>query len=193
MTFAELTRGLEADRLRHGGSWRNPALWAVGVHRFGTWVSGMPKAPTRTILSKAYGLMFFGVELTTGIVLNREARIGEEFVLLRSGNVKVHPRSVIGARVRMGHDVTLGTNMDRAGAPVIGDDVTIGSGSKILGPITIGSDATIMPNTLVLSDVPAGATVIGVPGRVTKIKPPAERRSGTSVGSGGLDPSPSAA
>jgi len=170
MSLRELTRGLREDHQRHGGTWRNPALWAVSVYRFGKWADDVAPKPTRAVLSKAYGALFFGVELTTGIVLNREASIGKDFVLLRSGNVKVHPRSKIGDRVRIGHDVTLGTNMDRRGAPVIGNDVTIGSGSKILGPIVVGDGATILPNSLVVSDVPAGATVVGVPGRVTKIE-----------------------
>lgn len=171
MTFGELTRILRGDYDRHGKSWRNPVLWALGVYRFGTWANGVSVGPVRTVLSKAYGAMFFGVELTTGIMLNREARIGEDFVLVRSGHQKVHPRSKIGNRVRIGHDVTIGGNMERRGVPIIGNDVTIGCGSKVLGAVVIGNGATIMPNSLVLSDVPPGATVMGVPARVTSMRP----------------------
>jgi serine O-acetyltransferase len=81
-------------------------------------------------------------------------------------NIKIHPDSVIGARVGIMHDVTLGTNMERPGAPVIGDDVFIGAGARILGGVHIGNGARIAANSLVIGDVPAGATAVGVPARV---------------------------
>jgi serine O-acetyltransferase len=66
------------------------------------------------------------------------------------------------------HDVTIGTNMEREGVPVLGDDVFVGAGAKILGPVRIGSGARIAANSLVLQDVPEGATAIGVPARVLR-------------------------
>src|SRR5256885_12664807 len=54
---------------------------------------------------------------SSGITLNREARIGRELHLVHSGNIKVHPRTVIGDRVGIMHDVTLGTSGARDEPP----------------------------------------------------------------------------
>lgn len=143
----------------------NPALWAIVVYRFGNWSNGLA-GPAGWLTSKAYGLMFLGVELASGIVLNREARIGEDFHIVHSGNIKIHPETVIGDRVGIMQDVTLGTNMERDGAPIIGNDVFIGAGAKVLGAVRIGNGARIAANSLVLTDVPEGASAVGVPARI---------------------------
>lgn len=159
-------RQLRSDFHRHGDSWKNPALWAVGTYRFGKLLDELPAGLAQRAASKLYAAMFFGVELASGITLNREAQIGEELHLVHSGNIKIHPGVVIGDRCGIMHDVTIGTNMEREGVPRIGNDVFIGAGAKLLGPIRIGDGARIAANSLVLSDVPAGATAIGVPARV---------------------------
>ena len=63
------------------------------------------------------------------------------------------PRSVIGDRVGVMHNVTIGTNMG-AGAPVIGDDVFIGVNSTVLGPIRVGDRVRIAANTAVTTERP---------------------------------------
>jgi serine O-acetyltransferase len=161
-----LIRQLRKDYLRHEGKLQNPAFWAVAVHRFGAWSSALERGPLRTLTSKAYGALFYGIELATGIALNREARLGDGFHLIHAGNTKIHPGVVMGERCGVMHDVTIGTNMERQGVPQIGNDVFIGCGAKILGPITVGDGARIAANSLVISDVPAGATAVGVPARM---------------------------
>jgi serine O-acetyltransferase len=98
-------------------------------------------------------------------VLHRETEIGDGLLLVHAHNIKIHPKAVIGARVRLNHDVTIGVQHETEGAPTIGDDVLIGAGAKVLGPIKIGNGAVIAANSLVISDIPAGHTAMGVPAR----------------------------
>jgi serine O-acetyltransferase len=161
-----LVETLKGDFKRHEASLKNPALWAVAVYRFGRYANELPPGVARSVASKAYGVLFLGVELTSGIVFNREATVGKDFHLIHWGNTKIHPGVVIGDRVGIMHDVTLGTTMERQGVPRIGNDVFIGAGAKILGPVTIGDGAIVASNSLVLSDVPPGATAVGVPARM---------------------------
>ena len=153
---------------RHSSSILNPALWAVLNYRFGVWSNTLRFTPLRWITSKIYGLNLFFILITSGIRLFRETNIGKDFHLIHSGNIGIHPLAVIGDRCGIQQDVTIGTNMEREGAPVIGDDVFIGAGAKILGPVTIGDGARIAANSLVITDVPPGATAIGVPARMMK-------------------------
>jgi serine O-acetyltransferase len=157
---------LKADFRRHEASFKNPALWAVAVYRLGRFAGELPAGPARAVASRAYGLLSLGVEVSSGIVFDRDAVVGKDFHLIHWGNTKIHAGVVMGDRVGIMHDVTLGTSMEREGLPRIGNDVFIGAGAKILGPVQIGDRAIIAANSLVLTDVPAGATAVGVPARV---------------------------
>jgi serine O-acetyltransferase len=142
----------------------DPTNWPVHVYRFGRAVNRLP-GPLRAIGSRIYGAAKLGLDLTLGTVLHRETEIGEGLFLVHPHNIKVHPRAVLGARVRLNHDVTIGMNPGSTGFPRIGNDVLIGAGAKILGAITIGDGAVIAANSLVISDIPAGQVAMGVPAR----------------------------
>lgn len=148
----------------------NPATWPLLVYRFGRAAQRLPQ-PLRGIGSRLYGVAKLGLDLTVGTVLHRETEIGEDLLLIHAHNIKVHPTAVLGARVRLNHDVTIGMQPDSPTAPRIGNDVLIGAGAKVLGPITIGDGAIIAANSLVISDVPAGHTAMGVPARPLPHKP----------------------
>ena len=165
-----------SDYRRHGSSILNPALWAVWNYRYGVLALKLRVAPLRWFAAKIYGLNSFIVLISSGIRLNRETKIGKDLHLIHSGNIQIHPRSVIGDRCGIQQDVTLGTNMEKSDLPTIGNDVYIGAGAKILGGVTIGDGARIGANSLVIADVPAGATAIGVPARIMRYtgRPPAE-------------------
>jgi serine O-acetyltransferase len=158
---------LKADYERHGGSLRNLAFWAMATYRLGNWAEELPE-PLRGAGGKVYGALSLFVEATSGILLNREAKIGKDFHLVHSGNIKIHPDCVIGDRVGIMQDVTLGETVERKGAPIIGNDVFIGAGAKVLGPVKIGDRARIAANSLVVTDVPPGCTAIGVPAKIMR-------------------------
>ena len=159
---------VRSDYKRHESSILNPALWAILNYRFGVWSLNLKFTPLRWLTSKIYGLNYFFILITCGIRLNRETKIGKALHIIHSGNIIIDPNAVIGDRCGIQQDVTLGLNMDRDGAPVIGDDVYIGAGAKILGPVTVGDGAVVAANSLVVVDVPPGATAIGVPARMMK-------------------------
>ena len=155
------------DYRRHEKSLLNPALWAICNYRFGRRVMRIKFAPTRWFLNKIYGFNQFLILITSGIRLYRETQIGEDFHLIHSGNISIHPKTIIGDRCGIQQDVLIGTNIG-PGVPVIGNDVYIGAGAKILGGVTIGDGVTVAANSLVINDVPPNTTAIGVPARVWK-------------------------
>jgi serine O-acetyltransferase len=157
---------------------REPGFWAVATYALGRAALRSPAPPLRALGSATYGALSFALRLVSGIELNREATIGRDLHLVHGWNVKVHPATVIGDRVGLMHDVTLGTTPERPFPPTIGDDVFIGAGARVLGDVVVGAGARIAANSLVVADVPAGATAIGVPARVLRFdgRRQAERR-----------------
>jgi serine O-acetyltransferase len=161
---------IKNDYVRHGRSILNPAFWAVYNYRYGCWAAGIRFRPLRWIFLRFYGINLFFILITSGIRLYRETKIGNDLHLIHSGNIQVHPDTIIGDRCGIQQDVTIGINVG-PGAPVIGNDVFIGAGAKILGKIKIGDGATVAANSLVISDVPPRSTAIGVPARIWKYSP----------------------
>lgn len=76
--------------------------------------------------------------------------------------IVIHRNAVIGSRVTVMHQVTIGfSHPADPGAPMIEDNVFIGAGAKILGGVRIGRGATVGANAVVTIDVPSHCTVVG--------------------------------
>lgn len=181
MSAQELVSVVRGAWVRHGSSARQLGFWSVANYHVGRYAQKSSSPLLRRGASSLYGATYLLLDLLTGVQLNRESQVGDELRLLHGWNIKIHPATVIGHRVTIMHDVTLGTTPDRDGAPIIGDDVFIGCGARLLGPVRIGARARIAANSLIVSDVPADSTAIGVPARVmrytgreTPTEPPAK-------------------
>ena len=87
--------------------------------------------------------------------------------------IEIHPGAKIGRRLVIDH----GTGIVVGETAEIGDDcllyqgVTLGGTGKDVGKRhpTLGNNARIAANSVVLREVPDNATVVGVPGRITRI------------------------
>ena len=145
----------------------HPAVWAIGVYRFGRWVYTRRPPVVGPPLQLAYLAASKAVEITSGIHLYPSNEIGPGLYIGHTGSIHLNPGAKIGRNVSLSQEVTLGTSAGgREGAPVIGDDVYLGAGAKVIGNVKVGRGANIAANSLVIADVPEGSTVMGVPARV---------------------------
>lgn len=161
----ELVTEVGHEWKRHGRI-RAPGLWAVAVYRLGRFANDSDSVVAGVIATAAYGAASLFLEVTAGVTIPRRTTIGHDFHAVHGTSIIIHPDAVIGDRVSVMHEVTIGLNEATGkGAPVIEDDVFIGPGAKILGPVRIGKGAQIVANSLVITDVPAGAVAMGVPAR----------------------------
>ena len=110
----------------------------------------------------------------TGIEIHPAAKIeGGVFIDHGSGVVigetaEVHKGTVIYQGVTLG-----GTGKEHGKRhPTIMENVTLSAGAKVLGGFTVGKGSKIGAGAVVLKEVPPYATVVGVPGRIVRIRTP---------------------
>jgi serine acetyltransferase/thymidylate kinase len=89
-----------------------------------------------------------------------DCRLPPDIHLPHPYGILVHPAAVIGRRVTLMEQVTIGAPTAQV-APVIGDGVYVGEGARILGDVRIGDRAVIGANAVITKDVAPGATVVG--------------------------------
>ena len=142
-----------------------PGLHAVFGYRIAHLLEGigMPVLPR---------LLMMLVRWWTGIEIHPAAQIGRGLFIDHGMGVVIGETAVIGDNVTLFQGVTLGGTGKERGKrhPTIGNNVVIGTGAKVLGNITIGNESIIGANAVVIRDVPDHSTVVGVPGRIAKIK-----------------------
>ena len=132
------------------------------AHRLYRW--GMPLFPR--ILSQI-SRFFTGIEIHPG------ATIGCRFFIDHGSGVVIGETTEIGDDVLLYQGVTLGGTGNERGKrhPTLGNNVVVGTGAKVLGNIHIGDNVKIGAGSVVVHSVPDHSTVVGVPGRVVRIRP----------------------
>jgi serine O-acetyltransferase len=163
---ATLTQLIRRDYDRHGRAATNPAFLALVVYRYGRWAARRENPVARRFARKLYGALNLVSANLFKIWVPSEVTVGDAFHIIHAeGSLSIHPDVVIGDRLGVMHNVTIGTNMGE-GVPTIGDDVFIGVNSTVLGRIRIGDRVRIAANTAVTADVPSDSVVVGSPARI---------------------------
>lgn len=148
-------------------------LWALTEYRCSHLVRTKVHTPILRQVLKFFSFIWHKVvEVTTGIDLPSEAKIGKGLYIPHFGQIFVHPSANIGDYCTLSQGVTigLGGRRDKQGVPKIGDRVYIAPGAKIFGAITIGNDVAIGANAVVTKDLPDNAVAVGVPAKVVSYK-----------------------
>ena len=109
----------------------------------------------------------------TGIEIHPGATIGRRFFIDHGMGVVIGETAEIGDDVLLYQGVTLGGTGGEKGKrhPTLGNRVVVGTGAKILGNIRIGDNVKIGAGSVVVHPVPDNSTVVGVPGRVVRVRP----------------------
>ena len=143
-----------------------PGFQAILLHRFAhkLYLWGWPLLPR--VISQ-FSRFFTGIEIHPG------ATIGRRFFIDHGSGVVIGETTEIGDDVLLYQGVTLGGTGNEKGKrhPTIGNSVVVGTGAKILGNIRIGDNVKVGAGSVVVHPVPDNSTVVGIPGRVVRIRP----------------------
>ena len=142
-----------------------PGFHAILAHRLAHKLQGwgVPFVPR---LISQISRFFTGVEIHPG------ATIGRRFFIDHGMGVVIGETTEIGDDVLLYQGVTLGGTGNETGKrhPTLGNHVVVGTGAKILGNIKVGDHVRIGAGSVVVHPVPDNSTVVGVPGRVVRIR-----------------------
>src|SRR5216683_5513913 len=143
-----------------------PGFHAILAHRVAhsLYRLGVPLVPR--VLSQI-SRFFTGIEIHPG------ATIGRRFFIDHGSGVVIGETTEIGDDVLLYQGVTLGGTGNEKGKrhPTIGNSVVLGTGAKILGNIRIGDNVKVGAGSVVVHPVPDNSTVVGIPGRVVRVRP----------------------
>ena len=108
----------------------------------------------------------------TGIEIHPGATIGKGLFIDHGTGVVIGETTIIGDNCTLYQGVTLGGTGKEQGKrhPTLEDGVMVSAGAKVLGSITIGANSKVGAGSVVLKSVPPNCTVVGVPGRVVRMK-----------------------
>lgn len=133
---------------------------SIIIYRIGSWFYRR-KMKSIGMLFTCLNRVLFATWVPSSVKAGRGFKLGYWGL-----GVVIHHNCVIGDRVIVAQNVTIGRNFGDRFVPIIGDDVYIGTGSVIFGEIKIGNNVIIGSNTVVNKDIPDNCTVVGNPFRI---------------------------
>lgn len=163
----------QSDDHKNFASWLAAALergsLAVMVYRYGQWAKDIRIPIVNQILKVIYFVLFYLIQMFTGISIQAYTKIGHRFVV-RNHTCTFVLAERIGTDCTVSEGVTIGNIRGKSRLPILGNNVYLEPGCKILGDITIGDNVVVRANSLVLSDVPDNSIAIGNPARITSLQ-----------------------
>lgn len=121
------------------------------------------KIPLLPLIIKYFIFLIFNSVVPYTSIIGKDSKFAYGGI-----GVVIHGRAVIGKKVIIGQNVTIGRQLDPKGVPVVGDNVYISAGSRILGDVKVGNNVIVGANAVVIKDVPDNCIVAGVPAKVIR-------------------------
>lgn len=176
MFFKSLREDIKAAKANDPAARSSFEIWltysgvhALSWHRVAHFFYKIKLKLTARIISQL-ARFFTGIEIHPAAKIEAGVFIDHGAGVVIGETAEVHKGTVIYQGVTLG-----GTGKERGKRhPTIMENVTLSAGAKVLGGFTVGTGAKIGAGAVVLKEVPPYATVVGVPGRIVRIRKPDE-------------------
>ncbi len=176
MWFKSLREDIKAAKANDPAARNSFEIWltysgvhALSWHRVAHFFYRIKLKLIARILSQM-ARFFTGVEIHPAAKIEAGVFIDHGMGVVIGETAEVHKGTVIYQGVTLG-----GTGKEHGKRhPTIMENVTLSAGARVLGGFTVGKGAKIGAGAVVLKEVPPYATVVGVPGRIVRIRTPEE-------------------
>lgn len=143
---------------------------------------GAPEVRRRLVASaRAVGARFCSV-IHPAAVLTRRVHLGQGVVItagcILTNNIRLGDHVHLNLDCTVGHDsiiedfATISPGVHVSGNVTLAEGCSIGTGANIIEKRRVGEWSVVGAGTTVIGDVPPNTTVVGVPGRVVKLREP---------------------
>ena len=175
--FKNLRADIRAAKLNDPAARNGFEIWltyagvhALSWHRVAYFFHKKMKLKLLARVISQIGRFFTGIEIHPAAWIEGGVFIDHGSGVVIGETAEVHKGTVIYQGVTLG-----GTGKERGKRhPTVMENVTLSAGAKVLGGFTVGKGAKIGAGAVVLKEVPPYATVVGIPGRVVRIRVPDE-------------------
>jgi serine O-acetyltransferase len=184
MWFKNLREDIKAAKINDPAARNSFEIWltysgvhALSWHRVAYFFHKKLKMKLIARIISQLGRFFTGIEIHPAAWIEGGVFIDHGSGVVIGETAEVHKGTVIYQGVTLG-----GTDKERGKRhPTVMENVTLSAGAKVLGGFTVGKGAKIGAGAVVLHEVPEYATVVGVPGRVVRIRKPDEENPHAGV------------
>ncbi|WIG16365.1 serine O-acetyltransferase [Kocuria rosea] len=117
-----------------------------------------------SVIYRVISLYVVGFDIPTSV------RLGSGVLIYHGQGLVVNDRAIIGNRVILRQNTTIGANDGESDAPVVCDGADLGANVVVLGPISIGEGAVVGAGSVVIKNIQAHEIVAGNPARSIGMK-----------------------
>ncbi|MHC4166760.1 MAG: serine O-acetyltransferase [Planctomycetota bacterium] len=150
-------------------SYTHPAAAGVILYRFGNWSWRLRIPGVREICKLLYVLLLPAVRMYSGVQIHPCAEIGKGLVIGHFGGVVICREAKIGEQCVLHHNVSIVTTNSRIAAQ-IGDYFYAGTGVTIVGNLVIEDNVICGAGSVITKSVPANAIISGVPAKILRFR-----------------------
>lgn len=104
-------------------------------------------------------------QIKFGIQIPNEVVVGKGLQFSHYSGIVINAEAVIGDNFTIFQCATVGSVRGK-GFPVIGDNCILFAGAKVIGNVTLGNNVIVAANAVVTKDIPDNAVVGGIPAKI---------------------------
>lgn len=110
-------------------------------------------------------MIYKKIQIKYGIQLPDKTMIGKGLQFSHYSGIVINSQAIIGENFTIFQCATVGSVRGK-GFPKIGDNCVLFAGAKVIGNVKLGNNVIVAANAVVTKDIPDNAVVAGIPAKI---------------------------